>query len=610
MSNHWFQYSSFYGQYNALIPQLLLSGLNKDSVYTIRMTGSFTGGYNLNPIRYTVAGAIIYGYVDVNGNSNTSDGAVFHNIAPDANGTVKVYVNTYGGSDVASICGIQIISGHPSAPTPLVAITHPSNNNIVPEDGIVTISATASEVGGTIRKVEFYLDTAKIGEDSIAPYNFSWAAVDPGNFQLKARVIDGFGNTSVATVNVTVESLNYFWSTTGNIATGGDTSFVGTVDTNRLAFRTNNIERMSISKNGNVTIGGKDTASHPAFRVYSNGDLTVGTTTDRSVNTNDQVGMRYNARSGILQIGSTDRLDSTLPTIAYGIWPTSGLIINTDDPNIIKGRLMNTVLAATTTNLDSGWRTENSFIGTEQNHFIGGPDNSLIRSFIGGFDNTFSATVDGSSITGSELNISKPVSYSNLSGYAHTTQDTINVSLVSGVNNQFGGLAQFVSGMDLINRTRGGATLGTGNVDFSSLPYTGWGDVAIPNQFKYPLLALGNASGGNESGHGTIRTNALTVLYSGRTQINTTGYSNSLSETDVTPKAALDVVSTNTGVLLPRLTNAQRGAITSADLQNGLLLYNTDSSLFQYYNGSAWNSVGSFHQGPGIGCKQMAGLCV
>src|SRR5258708_19062846 len=303
--------------------------------------------------------------------------------------------------------------------------------------------------------------------------------------------------------------------------------------------------------------------------------------------------MRYNAWSGILQIGSTDRLDSTLPTIAYGIWPTSGLIINTDDPNIIKGRLMNTVLAATTTNLDSGWRTENSFIGTEQNHFIGGPDNSLIRSFIGGFDNTFSATVDGSSITGSELNISKPVSYSNLSGYAHTTQDTINVSLVSGVNNQFGGLAQFVSGMDLINRTRGGATLGTGNVDFSSLPYTGWGDVAIPNQFKYPLLALGNASGGNESGHGTMRTNALTVLYSGRTQINTTGYSNSLAETDVPPKAALDVVSTNTGVLLPRLTNAQRGAITSADLQNGLLLYNTDSSLFQYYNGSAWNSVGS-----------------
>ena len=45
--------------------------------------------------------------------------------------------------------------------------------------------------------------------------------------------------------------------------------------------------------------------------------------------------------------------------------------------------------------------------------------------------------------------------------------------------------------------------------------------------------------------------------------------------------------------LAARLTNAQRNAIATGDLQNGLLLYNTDSSAFQYYNGSAWNSVAS-----------------
>ena len=68
---------------------------------------------------------------------------------------------------------------------------------------------------------------------------------------------------------------------------------------------------------------------------------------------------------------------------------------------------------------------------------------------------------------------------------------------------------------------------------------------------------------------------------------------------NVTPQAALDVVSTNTGVLLPRLTTAQRNAIVTGDLHNGLLLYNTDSSAFQYYNGSAWNSVGSGAGGSG-----------
>ena len=261
MLNHWFQYSSFYAQYNSLVPQLLISGLNQDSVYTIKMTGSFVpiGSFELNPIRYTVTGTIIYGYVDINGDNNTSDGAVFHNVAPDANGKVKVYVNTFGTSNTASISGIQIISGHTSAPTPVVALVRPTNNNIIPEDGNVSISATASESGGTIQKVEFYADTTKIGEDSTAPYSMVWTGPDPGNYQIKARAIDGFGNTSTATANITVQSLNYFWSTTGNIATGGDTSFVGTVDTNRLAFRTNNIERMSILGDGTVGIGTKNT---------------------------------------------------------------------------------------------------------------------------------------------------------------------------------------------------------------------------------------------------------------------------------------------------------------------------------------------------------------
>jgi hypothetical protein len=90
-------------------------------------------------------------------------------------------------------------------------------------------------------------------------------------------------------------------------------------------------------------------------------------------------------------------------------------------------------------------------------------------------------------------------------------------------------------------------------------------------------------------------------LYNGRTQINTTGFSNALTQTNVTPKAALEVVSNNTGVLLPKLNTTQRNAIVTADLQNGLLLYNTDSSVFQFYNGSAWNTVGAGVSGAVVG---------
>jgi len=277
MTNTWYQYSSYYAQYNALVPQLVISGLNKDSVYTIKMTGSDTlnlATFHLNPIRYTVTGAIIYGYVDINGENNVSDGAVFHNVAPDASGNVKVYVNTYNTSNLASISGIQIITGHTTAPQPTVVFTHPSNGQILSEDGIVTLSATASEPGGgSIYRVEFYANDVLLVSDSTAPYSYNWMNADPGAYVLKARAIDGFGNTSVATINVTVQSLNYFWSTTGNIATGADSSFVGTVDTNRLAFRTNNVERMTILKDGTIGIGTKNTYGY-ALAVNGTGIFT------------------------------------------------------------------------------------------------------------------------------------------------------------------------------------------------------------------------------------------------------------------------------------------------------------------------------------------------
>jgi hypothetical protein len=234
MANLWFQSSAYFGAYNAAVPQLEISGLSIDSVYTVMMTGSLTvnvpNTFNLNPIRYTVAGVSVNGYIDVNGNFNTADGATFHNIAPDANGKIHVYVNTLSTTTLAGISGLQITSGHTTAPTPTVSINKPQNGDILPENASVTISASAAETGGTIARVEFYANNVLLGVDSSAPYNFIWANADPGNYALKARAVDGTLNTSSATINVTVESLNYFWSTTGNIATGADSSFVGTVE--------------------------------------------------------------------------------------------------------------------------------------------------------------------------------------------------------------------------------------------------------------------------------------------------------------------------------------------------------------------------------------------
>lgn len=53
--------------------------------------------------------------------------------------------------------------------------------------------------------------------------------------------------------------------------------------------------------------------------------------------------------------------------------------------------------------------------------------------------------------------------------------------------------------------------------------------------------------------------------------------------------AMLDIVSNNKGLLAPRVTSAQRIAISTP--ANGLLVYDTDNSSFWYYNGSLWTNL-------------------
>jgi hypothetical protein len=74
----------------------------------------------------------------------------------------------------------------------------------------------------------------------------------------------------------------------------------------------------------------------------------------------------------------------------------------------------------------------------------------------------------------------------------------------------------------------------------------------------------------------------MTITFSQNVAINETGASGH-------PSSLLDVSSTNKGVLLPRLTTAQRNAIASP--AQGLLIFNTDCNDLNYYDGSAWRSI-------------------
>jgi len=100
-----------------------------------------------------------------------------------------------------------------SNPSPSVSITSPSNGASFTAPASITINANASD-NGSVTKVEFFRGTTKLGEDTSAPYSYSWTNVAAGSYALTAKATDNLNATTTsATVNVTVTSSSGTCST-------------------------------------------------------------------------------------------------------------------------------------------------------------------------------------------------------------------------------------------------------------------------------------------------------------------------------------------------------------------------------------------------------------
>jgi len=88
---------------------------------------------------------------------------------------------------------------------PIVILITPVNNTVFTAPATVNFEATASDIDGTIAKVEFFNGVVKLGEDLTAPYSFIWNDVSSGNYVLTAKATDNnlATNTSTA-VNISV----------------------------------------------------------------------------------------------------------------------------------------------------------------------------------------------------------------------------------------------------------------------------------------------------------------------------------------------------------------------------------------------------------------------
>jgi hypothetical protein len=108
-----------------------------------------------------------------------------------------------GGTATSAASRITVASNTNTPPA--VSITYPANGAIFPWKPTITVTATATDSNGTVTRVEFRDGTTLLGQDTTAPYSFTWRNVPPGAHVLTARATDNSGAaTTSSQVNTTV----------------------------------------------------------------------------------------------------------------------------------------------------------------------------------------------------------------------------------------------------------------------------------------------------------------------------------------------------------------------------------------------------------------------
>jgi predicted extracellular nuclease/2',3'-cyclic-nucleotide 2'-phosphodiesterase (5'-nucleotidase family) len=115
---------------------------------------------------------------------------------------------------------------------PVITITTPLNNTVLPAGSTVTLTANATDADGTITKVEFYNNGVKFATDSTAPYTLTGTNVEAGTYVLTAKAFDNSGDSALSTaVTITLTACTGSGSITGE----GYTNIPGTQVANLIA---------------------------------------------------------------------------------------------------------------------------------------------------------------------------------------------------------------------------------------------------------------------------------------------------------------------------------------------------------------------------------------
>lgn len=115
-------------------------------------------------------------------------------------------VGTYGYNDAftGATGTITVTAGNTA---PIVNITSPTNNAVINAPATFTITAEATDSGGSIASVQFLRGTTSITTDSSSPYTANVTSLAAGNYTLHAIATDNLGLKSTNSVSIRVNAL-------------------------------------------------------------------------------------------------------------------------------------------------------------------------------------------------------------------------------------------------------------------------------------------------------------------------------------------------------------------------------------------------------------------
>lgn len=253
---------------------------------SVTLDGS--GTYEPSGKTVTYAWSQIYGPTQLNFATSSSISPQISNLAI---GVYKCLLTVSDGTYTSSD-EVQIIVSESGNSNPFVSISSPADGTSFAEGSAIDITAVASDLDGTVDKVEFFTGSTKIGEDTSDPFNFSWSNAPVGTHQLTAKATDnGGGVTTSQAVGITVNEVVSCViadneAQQGSFSVGYETTFE-TVGTNV----TISIELLDTDKSGVVAFLWRETPfdesqmNHVEGTTFSKtvGGLSVGQTISYAV---------------------------------------------------------------------------------------------------------------------------------------------------------------------------------------------------------------------------------------------------------------------------------------------------------------------------------------